>query len=865
MNPSPPNRALKFLRWFCREDYIEEIEGDLTELFEKQHEQSPSKAKRIFSWNVLRHFRPAFIKSFKSSYQTNTAAMFQHNFKIAFRNLKRSKAFTFINILGLALGITCAILIFTFVKYHLSFDAFHSNADRIYRITTEFHTEGIRYNSGVPSPMGEAFRNDFTFAEKVGLVASFSDRLVSVPSSEDKKFEEDIAFAEPAFFDIMDFPLVQGGENTPLHEPNTAIITERIATKYFGKEDPLGQTIRIDNMLDVIITGILRGLPVNTDRRQEIYLPFSNLKDHSPGLVEEDWWWSVNKGMQCFVLLNPGVAPATVDKALTALSEKYYDERNAKVFQFKLQPLSDIHFNTNLGGYVAKKNVWALALICLFLMITACVNFINLATSQALGRSKEVGVRKVLGGLRRQVFWQFITETALISMAAMGMAVTLAQFAIPYANQLLDTQLSIDLFQDRHLLVFLLLLLFVVIFLSGAYPGVVLAGFQPVRALKGKLTQSHIHGLSLRRGLVVTQFAISQLLIIGTVVIANQMRYAQQADMGFEKEAIVMLPVPEKEKAKINTLGPRLSQIAGVQKVTFCNDAPASEITPSTGIQFDARAEIEKFEISLKAGDHQYVPTFGLQILEGRNLQPSDTIREYLLNETAVKRLSVSVEDVIGKTATINGRKGSVVGVVKDFHNKSFHEAIDPVYITTLSDNYGQCAVKINIANLRPTLASLEKTWKEIYPDYVYEYDFLDDRIAGFYTLDTLMLRLIRVFVSIAVIIGCLGLYGLISYMAAQKTREVGVRKVLGASVRSILWLFGKEFTLLLITAFAVAAPVAWWVMNNWLENFAYRIEIGVGVFILAISITFLVALITVGYQSIKTALINPVNCLRDE
>lgn len=793
--------------------------------------------------------------------------MLRNYFKIAWRNLKRSKVYTLINVLGLSLGIACAILIFALVKYHLSFDTFHSNADRIYRITTEFHGEEISYNSGVPSPFGEAFRNDYSFAEKVALVATLSDRIITFPASGGiRKFEEDIAFAEPAFFEILDFPLVRGSQRSALNAPNTAVITERIAKKYFGAEDPVGKIIRIDNNLDVTIAGVLRDLPANTDRRQEIYLPFTNLKDHSPWLVEEDWWLSVNKGMQCFVLLNPGVSQTVLSKSLSAMSEKYYNKKNAQIFRFKPQPLSDIHFNPELDGRVAKKNLWVLSLIGLFLIITACVNFINLATAQALRRSKEIGVRKVLGGYRWQLFRQFMTETALITLLAMVMALALAYLTLPYVNQLFQVQLELNLFRDIYLLTFLPALLLIIILLSGSYPGLVLAGFQPVLALKGKLSQSHAGGFSLRRGLVITQFAISQLLIIGTLVIASQMRYSRQADMGFRKDAIVMLPVPDNSKSKISTLGAQLSGLTGVEEITFCNDAPASEITPSTKMSYDSRTESEEFSISFKAGDAHYVPLFGLEILEGRNLRPSDTIREYLVNETVVKKLGVTTnQEVIGKNATINGKTGTIVGVVKDFHNKSFHQAIDPLYISTLRENYGNCAVKVNLATLETTLPSIENAWENIYPDNVYKYDFLDEQIARFYEQDRIFLRLIQAFAGIAILIGCLGLYGLVSFMASQKTKEVGLRKVLGASVESIVWLFGKEFTCLLLIAFVLSAPLAWWAMNNWLENFEYRIEIGAGIFALAILITLLVAVLTVGYRSVKAALTNPVKSLRSE
>ena len=456
------------------------------------------------------------------------------------------------------------------------------------------------------------------------MVFSNSDRLVSIASSEgNKKFKENIAFAEQEFFDILNFPLMQGDKNTILTEPNTAIVTERIAEKYFGDQNPINQVIRVDNKWDFRITGILKDLPINTDRRDEIYLSYSNLKDYNSWLAG-DSWRGVAGGMDCFVLLKPNVLPEDVDKTFPELSKKYYDERDAKVYQFKLQPISDIHFNPDLGGYVAKKKLWALSLIGLFLIITASVNFINLATAHALGRSKEIGVRKVLGSRRKQLFWQFMAETALITFMALVLAFSLAQLALPYVNQLFDIQLQINIFQDVYLLVFLPVLILFVILFSGFYPGLILAGFQPVLALKGALSQKHVGGFSMRRGLVVTQFAIAQLLIIGTLVIANQMRYSNQADMGFRKDAIVMLPVPERDKSKISALNSELSRITGVEKVTFCSRAPAPADFADVEMRFDTRTEYEDFDISVNAGNDQYVPTFELKLIAGRNLLPSD-------------------------------------------------------------------------------------------------------------------------------------------------------------------------------------------------------------------------------------------------
>ncbi|MBE9460937.1 ABC transporter permease [Dyadobacter subterraneus] len=797
--------------------------------------------------------------------------MLKNYFKIALRNLQRSKAYAFINVLGLALGISCAILIFVLVRYHLSFDNFHSNSDRIYRVLTEFHNETVSKESGVPAPLGKAIRNDFGFAEKTARVVAYGDQLISIPGSKDnKKFEEEngVAYAEPDFFDILNFPLLEGDKKTVLTEPNSAIITQKIAEKYFGKTNAIGQVIRINNETNYKITGILEDLPVNTDRKQEIYLPWENLKDENPWLAKDDSWMGVYSGSNCFVLLKKGITQAMVEKALPAISKKYYPPKDAAGWQFKLQPFSDIHFNAELGGYIEKKNLWALSFIGIFLIVTACVNFVNLATAQALSRSKEIGVRKVLGSLKSQLFWQFICETALITFFALLIGLILSYLALPYVNELFKAHLAISLISDLTLILFLTGLVITVTFFSGSYPGLILAGFQPILALKGKISQKSAGGFTLRRGLVVTQFAISQILIIGTIVIANQMRFSQKSDLGFNKDAMVMIPLPVTDLSKMSTLKSRITELPGVKSGTFCFAAPAASSNNTTGLRYAARAEDEQFGINMKSADDQYIKTFGLKLVAGRNIMPSDTLREFVVNEMLVKKLKLqSVDEIIGKQISINGntQKARVVGVVKDFYNYSFRSNIEPVCIMANYKGYRNYAVNINMANMKPTLTAIEKIWNDTYPEYVFKSAFLDDKIAEFYELDRIMLQLIQFFAGTAIFIGCLGLYGLVSFMAAQKTKEIGVRKVLGASIGNIVWMFGKEFVRLLLIAFAIAAPLAWWVMNGWLQDFKYREEIGAGIFLLAIGATLLIAALTVGYRSISAALMDPVKSLKSE
>jgi putative ABC transport system permease protein len=796
--------------------------------------------------------------------------MLRNYFKIAWRNLSKNKSYTFINILGLSSGIGCAILIFTLVSYQFSFDTFHPAVDRVYRIVTEFHTDAIEYQPGVPQPLGKAFRNDFSIVEKSARVLTYNNALISLPGEKEvKKFQEEdgVGYAEPEFFDIFRFPLIRGDHNAALTEPNTALISEKIATKYFGAEDPIGRTIRYNNQTNFRVTGVLRDIPGNTDRTTEIYLSYANLKDKDPYVASDSSWGSVSSRMNFFVRLKPGVTAGTAERQLPAFVKKYYGPEDAVATRLHLQPLSDVHFNADYDGPASKRNLWVLSIIGVFLIVTACVNFINLATARALNRAKEVGVRKVMGSLRSQLFWQFMIETSLIVTLSFILAFGLATLTLPLLNTLLRTRMPVDLFENTRILLFLPLLLLAVVFLAGSYPGLILARFQPIAALKSKLSQQHIGGFSLRRMLVVTQFTVSQMLIIGLIVMAIQIRYSRTIDLGFRKEGVVLLPVPQDDKIKMTTLRSRLAAITGTEDITLCSQAPASGSNSYTSLRYDNRPKDEPWEVNEKFGDAQYLSTFKLNLLAGRNIFPADTLREALVNEVFMGKLGIrNPNRLLGKMITVDDRKGIViVGVIRDFHNKSLRSSIDPIVILPEKSHYNTCAARINLTDISAVLASYEKIWNETYPDFVYSHLFLDERIDRFYREDSVTFTLVEGFAGIAILISCLGLYGLVSFMAMQKTKEIGVRKVLGAGLDSILWLFGKEFSRLLLFAFLIAAPVAGWVMHNWLQDFKYRIPLSWKIFALAILSTFAIALLTVVWRSAKAALANPVTSLRSE
>ena len=790
----------------------------------------------------------------------------------------RYKAYTALNVLGLTLGLTCAILIFMMVKFHLSFDQYHSKADRVVRIVSKFNTpDGEFHTPGVPAPLGDAARTEIAPLEKVSMV--YNENNVTVALMEGnvptKKFKEDnggVFFVEPDLFSILDLKILKGNVQD-LKQPNVVFLTEKTAKKYYGETDPIGKILRFDAHLNVKVVGIVQDFPSNTDIKGSMIASYATRSTYSPdwGKFMKNHWGGVNSATQCYALLKPNTTIAQVQKLTPAFMAKHYasaEERKSRLLH--IQPLADIHFNDNYNGVIPKKMITTLGIIGLLLLITACINFINMATAQALKRSKEVGVRKVMGSSRGQLFWQFIAETAIIAIVAGIISYILSSILFPLLSNwqegLIGYRMIFSELIDTGFWIVFILTILSVIFISGSYPGFVLSGFNPVMALKGKISTQSLGGISIRKALVVTQFVITQILVIGTIVVSSQMNHFIKSEMGFKHDAILQMPVPQKDAIKLATLKTQLKSLPSIEKVTYVWTPPMSQSHNTTNVKYDTRQTDEKFSLNTKFADEDYIGLYGIKILAGRNIAHIDTMRETLVNEEMVKRLGEKSNDkVLNKILEFNGKKLTIVGVVQDYHVMTLHEKIPALSITSETRMYETVAVKMNMADAQNTIKKLDKIWSAAFPDFVFEYEFYDEAIGKMYQMETAMLGLIQAFALIAILIGCLGLYGLVSFMVAQKTKEVGVRKVLGASVRQILWLFGKEFSFLILIAFIIAAPAAWWVLNGWLQDFEFRIQIGIGVFAVAIFVTGMIAVITVGWQSSRAALANPVKSLRTE
>jgi putative ABC transport system permease protein len=805
--------------------------------------------------------------------------MFKNYFTIALRSLQRNKGYAVINIVGLAVGISACLLLFLVIRFENSFDNFHTKKDHIYRVSSEFKgPERSNYSAGVPFPTGQGLRIDYPQLKNVASIYMDDNINVLVQGNNGetlKKFKEEsgVFFAEAQFFDMFDFKLLSGNVKNAITEPNTALLTKATAERYFDTwQSAIGKTIKVGRNTFAKITGILEDVPVHTDFPLKVVISYSTLWNTGLRSNMEDWV-STFSFAYCFVELPDNYSPAQFNSSLTGFVKKHKPAEYAKD-AMTIQPLSDIHFNDDFGNFngrtFSKQLITALSLIGMFLLIIACVNFINLATAQAVNRSKEVGIRKVLGSSRRQLVAQFIGETGLITFFAMILALCMVVTTLPLLNNLLRLQLSFHPFSDPPVLVFLGITFVLVTVLSGFYPALVLSGFNPINALKNKVAVSGRGNISLRRALVVLQFVIAQALIVGTVVVVKQMNYFTNADLGFNKEAIINVPFPgdSLSRSRTGVLAAELKQQPGIKTLSFSFASPSDNYGWNSDFKFNNSPNKTDFGASLKWADTAYFRMYGLQFVAGRMYLPSDTVKEYVVNETLLERVGIhNPADAINKKINLwNGEKvGLIVGVIKDFHATSLRSPINPVLMSTWNDVYQTVNIQIHPGKTKESLAAVEKLWNKTFPNFVFEYTFLDQKIKDFYRQENQLSQLYKIFAGIAIFISCLGLYGLISFMAVQRNKEMGIRKVLGASVSNIVYLLSKEFTLLIIIAFLIASPIAYYFMHKWLEQYAFAIPLSAGIFVLTILASIIIAWLTVGYRALRAALTNPVKSLRTE
>jgi ABC-type antimicrobial peptide transport system permease subunit len=789
--------------------------------------------------------------------------MLKNYLKIASRNLIKKKGYSFLNIGGLTIGMACSILILLWVRNESSYDTFHDNADEKFRLTAQANAD---FKAAV-SPVGMVLElgEEMPEIKESLLLSKPFDALMEVQGT---KFKENAVFyASDNFLQFFNYPLLEGDPNTALVAPNGIVITESMAKKYFGEKNAMGQYITIDNGDSFMVTGILKSLPSNSHLQFKAVLPMAYNATRDRDLIDKVWNSFDFYGYFQFekeAVQSPEAFARTIEKINTIYAKRQPDFE----IKFDLQAIKDIHLHSSnlqidVPGHGNSLYVNLFLIVAFVILIVACINYMNLATAKSSKRAKEVGLRKVVGAGRHQLILQFLGESLIISFLSLALATILVYLLLPSFNDLTQKVLSPQ-FNDPFIVVSMLSMAIVTGILSGSYPALFLSGFKPVRALKGKLMFSKYNQF-FRNGLVISQFAISVLLLIGTMVIYDQVNYIRDKNLGFDKSNLIYIPMEGEMFDKQEALKSALTQNKLTSDFSIISDIPANLVTGDFNVSWEGKdPNLQVFFPSIRS-DERFLEVFQMQLLSGSNFsKTSFENHDYLVNETTVKTMGLTPEQAIGKNLRFRGNSGTILGVVKDFNFKPLQHAMEPLIIQ--HHKGGRYAVvKVAPNTIKPTIAALEKIYGRLNPAYPLTYNFMDAHLDAQYKGEQQMGAVFNVFALLAIFISCMGLYGLSAYMAEQRFKEIGIRKVLGASSLKLLHMLSKDYLKLVLAAFVLALPVAWYVMDLWLQEFAYHVELQWWMFALAGLILLLVALSTVSFQSLKASMANPIKSLRTE
>jgi len=778
----------------------------------------------------------------------------------------------------LAVGIAVCLLIFVIIQFDLSYDDYHQKKDKIYRVLTEYHHNEpeIFYGKGVPYALPEAIKTAIPQIEESAVV--FMDRDTQIIVLDDdghslSKFKEPtgVFFTEPGLFSIFDFKWLAGTPDS-LKDPNSVVLSKETAIKYFGGwQQAIGKNIKWNNEEVLNVSGILEEVPPNSELQFNVVIAYGTA--FTADMKTSDNWDGTNGSFGCFVLLPDDATEAVVNAQLAALARENKSEevRDSQV----LQSLDKIHFDTETGNFNGKttghKLINALWIIAAFILLISCVNFINLSTAQAVDRYREIGVRKVLGSNSRQLRAQFLTETFLIVFLAVVLAIGIVMPSLSFFGNLMDMSLQPNQVLRQNVVLFLLLITVAVTLLAGYYPSMVLSRNKAIDVLKGKANTKGSEGITLRRSLVVFQFVIAQGLIFGTLIVVKQMDYFTSQSLGYNRTALVNVDIPTDSlsRGKIGYLQEALIALNGIKNVSFSSDTPTENrgLNNWSKFKFNHEPERTDFFSIAKGVDHAYLSTYDLSLVAGRSIKKADFGYEFLINETLMHALGFDDPDeILNKEIDYYDEvKGPIVGVVKDFNVRSFRDPLSPVFMFNNPNWYSQAGIKLTAKNMGGSLGAIEKLWDNTFPDYVFDYQYLDDKVANYYTQEKKLSQLYKIAAAIAIFLSCLGLYGLASFIVNQRTKEAGIRKVLGATIGNIVYLFSKEYVLLIAISFCIAAPVTAYFMGQWLQTYAYHIDITWVVYVLGGFSALVIAMLTVSYQAFRAARTNPVNSLRTE
>jgi putative ABC transport system permease protein len=817
--------------------------------------------------------------------------MFKSYFKTAWRNLTRHRVNTTINVLGLTLGITACLIIFLLVRLEFSYDTFHADKDRIYRAVGQlWGPSGDKRDLGyVTTAAPGALRKEVSGLATVAAFDNFFATVtVPVPGKQSKVFgptkpgegASPIILAEPQYFDIFHYHWLAGNAATALNEPYKVVLSATEATRYFGPEDPdnwIGRQLIYQDSLRVTVSGIVADWDGHSDFNFGDFISFSTI-DHS--FLRDDFeannWNMWSATVNAVVKLAPGVTQAQVLRQLPDFGRRHIKLPKGYGAALSLQPLADIHFNERYRDTYSRKTnraaLYGLAGIAMFILLIAAINFVNLSTAQSVQRAREIGVRKVLGGRQRQLVLQFLSETLLVVLVATLLSLGIANPLLSVFHSLLPPGVRLDVFTSSTLL-FLTLTVVVTCLLAGLYPARVLASYQPALSLKGQGIMQLNSRSYLRKSLIVFQFTVSLVFIIGTMVIGRQIHYVLTTDLGFDQDAVVIIRPDRADPADSRAvLADKIRQLPEVRLVARHMEAPTAAKHSGTFIEYKGATD-SKIDAAFDMCDTNYIRLYNMRLLAGRNIFASDSTREFILNETCARQLGfLHPADAVGKTVTtgMNNSTGQVVGIVKDFHLTSLREPITPFFLSSFEPNERIISAKLatngqSVGHVSAVLAKIEKAWKEVYPNRKFNYSFFDETIAKLYEGERKTARIMSIAMAIAVFISCMGLFGLAAFIAEQRTKEIGIRKVLGATVRDIVALLSADFVRLVVIAIVIASPVAYYFMHRWLQDFAYRVPISWWIYVLAGGGAIAIALVTVSLQSVRSAMANPVESLRAE
>jgi putative ABC transport system permease protein len=788
--------------------------------------------------------------------------MIRNYFKTAWRNLLQNKTFSLINIFGLALGMTCSLVIMLWLKDEMNKDKFHQNGKRLYRVMeNQYYSGNVSTFESTPGILAENIVKDIPDIQAASQMLWEEEPLFTVDNTYDK---EKGRYVERDFLRMFSFKLTKGDPATALSRPDAVVISKKLAEKYFKGQDPIGKMIRIDNTDNVMVTGVLDEIPKSSS------LTFDFLMSFEQWRKKNDWAkeWG-NNGPRCYVMLAQNVSVDKVNAKIKNYIKTKNKDSNVELFLQNYGEsylYSDWENGKQIGGRIEYVKIFSI--VAIIILVIACINFMNLATARSLRRAREIGVRKVVGAGRRQLIGQFIGESLFVSFIAICFSLLIVMLLLPSFNTLTEKHLSID-FKDPSFILILLGLTVVTGVISGSYPALFMSSLKPIIVLKG-LLKFRPGATYFRKALVVFQFSLSIILILGMIVIYRQIDFIHNKNLGFAKEDLLYIPLEGELQKTYPTFKEQLLKQPGIKYVTSAQSNPLEVGSSTAGVRWPGKDTTKLILFSSNPITYDYIKTMGIQLIAGRDFSNEyglDTMN-YLVNEAAAKK--IGYKDPIGKELTMWGDKGMIVGVMKDYHHNSLHVPIEPLILRLHKKSWGgtywgNVIVRTEKGKTKQAIASMEKLYKQFNPGFPFKYYFTDDEIANRYKAEYTVSKLSRYFAFLAIFISCLGLFGLVTFTAEQKTKEIGIRKVLGASVTGIVGMLSKDFLTLVLIAAVIAFPVAWWAMHRWLNDFAYRVNIGWWVFVVAGIIAMLIALITISFQSIKAAIANPVKSLRTE